>query len=160
MELRVWGRRAIGNIVAKSIVNARVSRAQIPLLTALRFFAALQVMMVHVMPFEIRTTTWYGSFFNAGNEAVIFFFVLSGFILTYVYSGASEQGTLVVSSMNFWLARLARLLPAYVIGLVLTLPSFLYAVLLIRHEPVEALLPGLLLVPLFLQSWYPPAASA
>jgi peptidoglycan/LPS O-acetylase OafA/YrhL len=126
----------------------------------LRFFAALQVLLMHLVPQPLRGTLWYAPLISAGDEAVIFFFVLSGFILSYVYSGENEDAAFSTPVGRFWQARLARLLPAYVIGLILMLPIFAYSTFVSHLVPPSIFWSSLVLVPLFLQSWYPPTADA
>ena len=87
-------------------------RPQLPLLTTLRFFAALQVLVMHLVPNPLRSSLSYAPLIGAGDEAVIFFFVLSGFILNYVYSGKREDTAFAIPASRFWRARLARLWPA------------------------------------------------
>jgi len=81
-------------------------------LTSLRFIAATMIFFHHVganfgFPADLR---WKFAFFNG----VTFFFVLSGFILTYVYSSrpAMDKGA-------FLAARVARLWPGHVAALLL-----------------------------------------
>lgn len=54
-----------------------------------------------------------------GAEAVSCFFVLSGFILAYAYHKGSY------SLRSHYLARLARILPAYVLSIVVYINSYL-----------------------------------
>lgn len=94
-----------------------------------------------------------------GNEAVVFFFVLSGFILTYVHAQlTTESSFLNVSNTQFLIARLSRILPAYLIGLALAAPFFFYGFLVSDTLNATTFFLGIALVPLFLQSCWPPAA--
>jgi peptidoglycan/LPS O-acetylase OafA/YrhL len=132
-------------------------RPAIPSLTSLRFFAAMAVVLFHYgathgeMHFYLGTATF-------GYQAVTFFFLLSGFILTYTHHEGDSHGTLNVSPGMFLRLRLARLAPAYYFALVLGSP-FLVSAFLKHQDPtgvrfwLEALL-----VTLGMQSWYPPAA--
>ena len=82
-------------------------------LTGLRFIAAVTVVFVHAFKFGQGSTTlgpW------AAN-AVTFFFVLSGFILTYVYHERLKQTGL----LKFYWARFARIWPLHICCLLLTL---------------------------------------
>ena len=63
------------------------------------------------------------NFINTGYTAVSFFFVLSGFVLTYSYMDSA--GSITVSRRSFWVARLARIYPAYALALLLMFPRFL-----------------------------------
>ncbi|HEX6528263.1 MAG TPA: acyltransferase family protein, partial [Burkholderiales bacterium] len=78
--------------------------ARLEQLTSLRFFAALMIVFHHADGmFGIGRSP-----VNLG-QGVSFFFVLSGFILTYVYPSL-DAGREV---RRFWLARFARIWPAY-----------------------------------------------
>lgn len=119
----------------------------IPSLTSLRFFAAMTVVMFHfgrnVVPLAV---------FDLGHEAVTFFFVLSGFILTYVH--AKEMEARKLNYRWFLLARSARILPAYYFALAMAAPFFILSVTV----SVKALLLGFVTVPVLLQAWVPEAA--
>jgi peptidoglycan/LPS O-acetylase OafA/YrhL len=80
-------------------------------LTAFRFLAALCVFLHHVDP----------SRFLEGFSGVSFFFVLSGFILTYNYRGmlASVEWT---SLRRFYVARLTRMYPVHLLTFLAILP--------------------------------------
>lgn len=96
--------------------------------------------------------------FSAGYEAVTFFFILSGFVLTYAYAGPTERSSLNTDARTFWRARFARIAPAYFLALMLALPAFVYGSVASKIVPLHLLLIGLILVPIFMQAWWPPAA--
>lgn len=133
--------------------DARVVRPPLPLLTSLRFFAAAIVVAYHVFAPDARD-----GFFHAiaasGTEAVIFFFILSGFVLTYVYSGNGKASNLRTPQPKFWRARFARVAPAYLVGLIFAVPTLLYSVFVLKSVSVPTFFLSLLLVPLFLQAWW------
>lgn len=133
-------------------------RPSLPVLTTLRFFAAAEVVIYHAPNHAELPTDFIRGVFSAGYEAVTFFFILSGFVLTYVYTGSSERDYLNASARTFWRARFARIAPAYYLALILALPAFLYGAAVARIIPVHLLVLGLVLVPLFMQAWWPPAA--
>jgi peptidoglycan/LPS O-acetylase OafA/YrhL len=112
-----------------------LERPPIPALTSLRSFAAVEVVIFHF--FFPEPVDFWRSLFSAGIEAVTFFFVLSGFILAYVYSGRSAQDTGLKQSREFWKARFARIYPAYGLGLLIALPMFAYSVVVSRIVPLE-----------------------
>lgn len=111
--------------------------AKLHQLTALRFFAALMIVYHHsVGMFGIAS-----SGVNWG-QGVSFFFVLSGFILVYVYPRLDQPSEILA----FWRARFARIWPAYVVSLALWL--FLF-----REWAPATLLANLFMV----QAWVPVA---
>jgi peptidoglycan/LPS O-acetylase OafA/YrhL len=58
-----------------------------------------------------------------GHIAVDFFFLLSGFILAYTY--AADDATVRGGNRSFWVARIARIYPVYLLGLLLGLGPYL-----------------------------------
>ncbi len=113
----------------------------LPRLTSLRFFAASGVFMYHLcriypgMPLKATSTVGY--------VGVAFFFVLSGFVLTWstpIYNG--------VEAKQFWIKRVARVYPSHLAMMVIAL------LLPARPLPLTwvAVPPNALLV----QSWFSP----
>jgi peptidoglycan/LPS O-acetylase OafA/YrhL len=103
-------------------MNVNVQRRNIPeklkALTSLRFFAAALIVLYHSFEtFHFGKT--FKSFFPT-YQAVSFFFILSGFILTYVYRDFDYPGSL----RSFFLARFARIWPLHCVTLVLTIFIF------------------------------------
>lgn len=130
----------------------------IPSLTSMRFFAATIVVLFHYDKNDQLFPTWVCNF---GYEAVTFFFILSGFILTHVHVNVDGQRNLLnVSYKKFIALRLARLLPAYTLALALSFPFLLYSSFVSHTMNLERFLTILFLVPLFLQAWHPPTALA
>ena len=83
-------------------------------LTSLRFFAAAMVVILHT----IGTTGYTPSFkIHVLSQGVSFFFVLSGFILAYVYPSLDTKKAIG----KFWLARWARIWPAHIVAFILVL---------------------------------------
>lgn len=61
-------------------------------LDALRGFAALYVVLHHAVPHDLRIgDVNVGIFFRFGQEAVILFFLLSGFVINYSYQGSEDK---------------------------------------------------------------------
>ncbi len=93
----------------------------LPALTGIRAIAAIWVLLFHSrlrtmeqIPGAIR------EFIGLGHAAVCFFFVLSGFILAYNYF--PKYTSLRISSdqlREFWVARVARIYPLYIVGFLL-----------------------------------------
>ncbi len=130
------------------------TRPEIPALTSLRFFAALWVVLFHIREFGL----WSGgprpyiAVIRVGYLGVSFFFVLSGFILSYVYTGRNTP------KLRFWQARFARVYPVYLFSLLITLPLVIKFMLpYMRQMHVS---PALVftMYPLLLEAWSPEVA--
>src|SRR5262249_15025968 len=79
-------------------------RPPLPILTTLRFFAAAEVVAFHAAQARPGWTTPVGilsGLVSGGYPAVVFFFVLSGFILAYVHSGENGRGECNVGATRF-----------------------------------------------------------
>lgn len=81
-------------------------------LTSLRFFAALLVFTWHCVPVRQFSGT-----FSLGYIGVGFFFILSGFILTYSYHAAFAGGLSVAAVRSFYAARIARVVPLHLVAM-------------------------------------------
>ena len=101
----------------------RAAVAQLPQLTSLRFFAAFWVLGFHALPRAGALDAW-AAFWNVGWMGVTFFFVLSGFILTYTYGGAGKP----LDRRRFWIARFARVYPLYLFALLFAVPQLMHDV--------------------------------
>lgn len=113
-------------------------------LTSLRFIAASMIVLEHAQGmFGIRRGI-AGSFLLA--QGVSFFFVLSGFILVYVYGELEHLG-----ARQFWRARFSRIWPAHVATLLLLLLLLPSARPTVDRESIVSLLANAAL----LQSWTP-----
>jgi len=98
---------------APSGVGLFDGRKNIRCLTSIRFFPALLVLFYHGRDYF---TCWQGhgeQFIFA--QAVAFFFILSGFVLTLNYFNLDGKK----GALSFYLARLARIWPAHLFTLVL-----------------------------------------
>jgi peptidoglycan/LPS O-acetylase OafA/YrhL len=80
--------------------------------------------------------------------SVSYFFVSSGFLLTYTYGARFDRDEMNYG--KFWLGRRARLLPVYFLGLLVAFPVLLHA-----HEVA---LGKMALTIFLLQSWSPGSA--
>jgi peptidoglycan/LPS O-acetylase OafA/YrhL len=96
--------------VAPLPAAARVSAPKLEALTSLRFFAAMMIVFHHA---KDRFGIGHADV-NLG-QGVAFFFVLSGFILAYVYPNLDAPGAVG----KFWRARVSRVWPAHLAALVL-----------------------------------------
>lgn len=99
-------------------------------LTSLRFVFAFMVFLTH-MSFLISSggkdyEAFYYRFFYEGYIGVGFFFMLSGFILSYTYKESllSEQ----TGKLVFYIKRIARIYPLHLITLLISIPVFLMEV--------------------------------
>ena len=142
-----------------------LERPRLPALTSVRFFAALWVALfhmeaMHAFTFRSAAIERLGS---VGYAGVSFFFVLSGFILVYTYSGR------VSTRREFWQARFARIYPALAFALLVTAPGFFFVCARMRAHDPHLFLPEwawaahhipltILLNLTLLQSWLPQAA--
>ena len=91
--------------------NLGAMRPNLPALTSLRFFASLLVVFFHYNNNAKGLPLPYGVT-HFGYEAVTFFFVLSGFILTYVHLAEDD---LNLNPRDFTYRRIARLAPSYLL---------------------------------------------
>jgi peptidoglycan/LPS O-acetylase OafA/YrhL len=132
-------------------------RPSLPVLTSLRFFAATAVVAFHIVIGRSGDAVPIGGFARqlatGGYSAVTFFFILSGFILTYAHAGSREVDRLGVPATTFWRLRVARILPAYLLGLILALPILVPFIQ--GHMPLWERIAGPILVVSFLQAWSP-----
>lgn len=88
-------------------------------LTSLRFFAAAYVLFLHSGSKFIEgrvpaIAPYITNFLENGYLGVSLFFVLSGFILTYVYENSLRSGK---AALSYAVARFARLYPVYLLSL-------------------------------------------
>ncbi|MFE7168345.1 acyltransferase family protein [Streptomyces sp. NPDC057616] len=119
----------------------------LPSLTGLRWVAALLVFGLHVNNFRYfdgtagRVVTWA---FGAGATGVSFFFVLSGFVLTW----SARPGD---RARAFWRRRIARILPVHLV----TAAIALVMALTLEHQSMPSLRQGLANV-LLVHSWWRP----
>jgi peptidoglycan/LPS O-acetylase OafA/YrhL len=123
-------------------------RNELKPLTSLRFVAALLVFVYHAplaQPFAHDHAL--------GQAGVGFFFLLSGFILTYTYSGALNT---YASVLRFYVARFARVYPAYLVSIALALPVVaLYGSLAWDKSSPAVRADALIAQVLAVQAWFP-----
>lgn len=149
----------------KAPVSANYSRPPVTILrgrleplTALRFFAAAMIVVHHCASlFQLDPQRRLSS--AVLDHGVSFFFILSGFILTYVYADLSGAKQV----REYLIARVARIWPSHIIagilGLLLiplmhTHDSWLLAIYNFKYVFFTSLLANLFL----LQSWIPDSA--
>lgn len=117
-------------------------------LTGFRFIAALMVFLWH---------TQLLTFLQLGYAGVGFFYILSGFILTHVYSTKLGFGSVNQKEVKkFYIARIAKLYPVHLLTFLISIPLFIP--LVSGFFPVHTTLTtgavGILNIGL-LQSWLP-----
>src|SRR5258705_9207014 len=86
-------------------------------LTSMRFVAAFMVIIFHMSsdaPFFAAVPWPLHSIIDCGYVWVGFFFVLSGFILSYQYLDRVQSGRF--SAKEFLIARFARIYPGHLVG--------------------------------------------
>ena len=88
---------------------------RLPSLTGLRFLAALGVFAFHSQSM-LPPWTFLRPLLTSGQSGVSFFFLLSGFVLTW--SAAATRPT----ARTFWRRRAARILPSYLLTWVMGIP--------------------------------------
>jgi peptidoglycan/LPS O-acetylase OafA/YrhL len=94
---------------------------KIDALTSLRFFAAALIVIGHSKGLFGIPTGWLDRL--PTDQGVTFFFVLSGFILTYVYPNIKNSA----DAHNFVIARVARIWPAHLATFLLSLVMYPWA---------------------------------
>ena len=96
-------------------------------LTALRFYAAFVVFSLHAH--MLPGLDWLGHPHAElqGRLGVSVFFVLSGFIMTYVYYGDGKYEPTGANAARFIIARVTRIFPLHWITLLICLPLGLSA---------------------------------
>ncbi len=98
------------------------SSAELPHLTALRFFLALGVVFSHIeeLKFQAQLPNHHDVpfFLGLGNRCVLGFFTLSGFLITWLLLGElHSSGTIAVG--RFYARRSLRILPMYYLTVVM-----------------------------------------
>ena len=135
-----------------------MNKVYFPSLNGIRFIAALLVIVHHI---EL-TKNWLGlknywanpSILLIGKLGVILFFVLSGFLITYLLL-AEEKETKTISIKSFYIRRILRIWPLYY--LLVALAFFVLSKIPFLHGAgLPTLLPGNLYVKLALFLFFLP----
>lgn len=147
-------------IQSQPAIIASPRKARLEALTSLRFFAAVLVVMYHCGRSVEGAPFWFRGLSENGYSSVSFFFVLSGFVLAYNYLAQGQEGGMTVSPLVFWISRLARVYPVYLIALIVSLPAFIYSSFWVRERNLTAFLLAAVLLPAMLQAWVPRSALA
>ncbi len=110
-------------------------KGELSSLTGIRFYAALLVYVYHVVltiP-GVNALSVSSLFSNAADVGVSFFFILSGFILTYNYADVFRDGISAASYTRFVWDRLTKIYPVHVLTLLLVLPIAIFS----PHLPLD-----------------------
>jgi peptidoglycan/LPS O-acetylase OafA/YrhL len=128
---------------------ATIRRPPLTALTGLRTLLALSIVFFHFTPPHMEI---FSPIFNNGFVFVGFFFLISGFILSYNYA---ERPTPLVKR-DFWVARFSRLYPVYLVALALSFQMLQSEWTARSHAEFWK---GIVLTPLLLQGWSPNLAT-
>lgn len=134
--------------ITEVIASAPVRKPALPALSGLRTVLAINVMFFHFEPPHPAFLTPV-----IGNAYVFvgFFFLISGFVLGYNYADRP-----VLLKRQFYVARISRVYPTYLLVLLLSIPFLLEEWK--AHTPAKFLL-GMVLTPLALQGFVPSLAT-
>lgn len=102
--------------------EGHAARDHLAALTSLRFVAAFAVLVLHYRDLLGPLPGWLIRGIIGGQYGVTFFFVLSGFILTYRYREWFAERVVEAAFWRFQRYRLARIYPVYLLGLLLDTP--------------------------------------
>jgi peptidoglycan/LPS O-acetylase OafA/YrhL len=123
-------------------------------LNSLRFFAAFLVIIYHATGSLIQIgliTNKPIPICDKGDDAVDFFFTLSGFLITYLLLGENQRSN-TISIRKFYIRRMLRIWPVYflIVFFRFFLSGILYPILLHTSEPDFPIVKGLSLYIFFL----------
>lgn len=138
-------------------------RPLLPGLDGLRISAAIAIYLFHVVqahdaglmrfPVLDAIPESIHRILGSGYIATGLFFVLSGFLLTYVY--LDDQGSLKGSSTKFWIGRFVRLYPLYFISLLLLAPLPSVMPMIAKKQSLLDVLGGMSTSLTLIQAWFP-----
>jgi peptidoglycan/LPS O-acetylase OafA/YrhL len=123
-------------------------KPSLPALTGLRTLLALSIVFFHFTPPHMGLLY---PIIDNGFIFVGFFFLMSGYILSYNYADRPE-----LNKREFWVARFSRLYPVYLLAL-----AFSFQMLRSEWDARShaEFWQGLLLTPLLMQGWFPNLAT-
>jgi peptidoglycan/LPS O-acetylase OafA/YrhL len=111
--------------MTRPLPGAQNAPSHLDALTSLRFVAAFAVLVLHYRDMLGPLPAWVMRGVVGGQYGVTFFFILSGFILTYRYKAWFGPGVSGASFWRFLRFRAARIYPVYLLGLLLDTPAHL-----------------------------------
>jgi peptidoglycan/LPS O-acetylase OafA/YrhL len=139
--------------LAPSVDHVPAGRQRMQALSGLRFVAIAYVVWYHLTvndeTFDQRSYVVEQLTDNT-NSVMPLFFLMSGFVLTYTYAERLESGSL--TRRDFWLSRLLRLWPVYLVALGLNFAVHASATGGVSRYAIE----GAVAQALLIQSWIPP----
>ncbi len=140
----------------------RDAKPQIHSLTGLRFFAALHVVVFHLW-LNLKADysalpAWAVNIASNGYLGVPLFFLLSGFVMAITYLDPTGHAGGRIDAKRYWIARLARIYPVYLLSLAVSVPYLCTYALPYYPEGLAGLKAAAVmgLHGTLLQSWYPP----
>lgn len=110
------------------------AETEIKTLTGLRGLAAMMVATYHFIPVGLQSSPGPKAFLNHGYLCVDMFFVLSGFVMAYVYGRMFDRTASWGNYGSFLVRRIARVYPIYLVTTLFYF--FLYYFGLTRHVDV------------------------
>src|SRR2546429_3474345 len=120
-------------------------KRELPSLTGIRFYAALFIYLAHIRAIPgMKAFIGAPWLIDAGHIGVSFFFVLSGFILTYNYADLFRDGVSARDYGRFVWDRLTKIYPVHFLATVVVLPISILSPRLQIDWRGGALHPGLL----------------
>jgi peptidoglycan/LPS O-acetylase OafA/YrhL len=123
-------------------------------LTFARFLAAMGVVIYHAGHSALtKISNGVAGVFSYGYIYVGFFYVLSGFVLTY------SLGQKQMDCRKFFRARVSRIYPAYLLALAAMTPPFLIRIRNGEYPPLR-LVASVIAVPTMTQAWLPITAQS
>jgi peptidoglycan/LPS O-acetylase OafA/YrhL len=139
--------RSTGNFVASlpAILRRKTSGVSfVPQIDGLRFIAIFTVFTVHVVAYVLgmkpNSSSWLATNYEHLARGVQLFFVISGFVIAMPFIKAARHGMSAPPLKDYFLRRLTRLEPPFLIAMALTYA----ALVLVHHASARALLPHLL----------------
>jgi peptidoglycan/LPS O-acetylase OafA/YrhL len=127
---------------ALSLRRITTSGTYIPEIDGLRFIAITSVVLYHVpIQIALRTSQEVASnpiwrLISQGKRGVELFFLISGFILGMPFAAHLLVGRKAVRLKEYFLRRVTRLEPPYILAILIRLPLLL----LVMHKPVQDVL--------------------
>lgn len=149
------------------VKQGAIDTSYMPALSGVRFLAIMHIFCFHLwvifaMPKEEQVKTLLSdmaqlpatlqTFLANGWMSTSFFFLLSGFILAFIYW--APDGRLAVPKKQFWLLRMTRIYPIHIVLVLLTIPLTV-GYQISQGTSVPLLISSALATLTLTQAWYP-----